>query len=107
MYDNYHSNYIIYPILQEHKLIQYLKDHKLKNIMEEIIKIIKPLEDILIELTLEEKLIIRILFSTTITGHILEHTIKRIKTITQDYNNIIIQEDITYEETFNIIRGFN
>lgn len=108
MYENYHSKYIVYPVLQEHKIIQYLKDHKLKNTLQEIITIIKPFEDILIKPRLiKENLTITILFSTTITGHLKEHITKQIENITQNNKKITLRYMGYNEYTFNTLRGFN
>lgn len=106
---NYHSKYILYPAVKEHQIIQYLKDHKLKNLINTIITVIKPLENTLLKLYLKKgKLIIQIMFSTSITPEILEDTINIINRITQDYNNVLtIRKNRINENRLNIIRGFN
>ena len=50
IYSNYHSKYIVYPILKEHTIIQYLKDYKLKKTIQKIINILKLLKHILLKI---------------------------------------------------------
>ena len=108
MYENYHSNYIVYPVLSEEKIIRYLKDHKLKKVINDILSIVKQYKDILLHLFIEEnKLIIQVMYSTTVTRNIQDHTTTQITEITQDYNNLItVTPFMIHEDNFNILRGF-
>lgn len=108
MYLNYHSKYIVFPVLNEHAITQYLKKHKLKTVINTIIQIIAPEEDILIKLLLkEDTLIIQLLFSTPTDNNRYEHIFKTVKKVTHDYTNITITRYKINQRRFNTLRGFN
>ena len=107
MNTNYHSDYIVYPVLIEDKIIQYLKDHELKTVIRDTVTTIKTVGNTLLKMLLKhDTLTIQILYSSSIPTHIIEHTTKKIKTITHPYNIRVTQYRIT-EDRIKILRGFN
>lgn len=97
----------MYPVLAEDKTIQYLKDHKLKTLIEDIITLIKPLENTILKpLIKNDKLTIQIIYSTTITQDIQDNTTNKIRILTQGYNVTITTYTI-HEDRLKILRGFN
>lgn len=70
----------MYPILSEEKIIEYLKDHKLKTVIKNILEIIKQYHDILLKLFLEEnRLIIQLVYSTTVTDSEIKEVAEKLK----------------------------
>lgn len=105
---NYHSKYIMYAAAEE-DTVKYLKDHKLKNVINDLITVIKPLEEILLKLYLRKnKLVIQILFSTSLKPLVIESVIDIIKEVTQDYKHVLtIKQCRINKGRLNIIKGFN
>lgn len=99
----------MYPILSEEKIIEYLKDHKLKTVIKNILEIIKQYHDILLKLFLEEnRLIIQLVYSTTVTDSEIKEVAEKIKVLIQNYKDVVLIDNfMMYEEHFNILTGFN